>query len=48
MNGVLWFRDRFCMLNAPKLMDLLKEAHDSTPVTHPGGTKMYQDLKRHL
>jgi len=26
--------------------ELLKEAHDSTQVTHPRSTKIYQDLKR--
>ena len=28
--------------------ELLKEEVDSTVVTNPGSTKMYQDLKRHF
>jgi len=47
-NGMLWFRDCLCVPNIPELKkDLLKEAHDSTLVTNPKSTKMYQDLKRH-
>jgi len=47
-DGVLWFQYCLCVPNIPELKrDLLKEAHDSTLVTHPGSTKMYQDLKRH-
>jgi len=48
-NVVLWFRDRLCMPNVPELKrEFLKEAHDSTRVTNPRSTKMYQDLKCHL
>jgi len=47
-KGVLWFQDLLCVPNIPKLKkELLKEAHDSTLVTHPRSTKMYQDLKHH-
>jgi len=47
-NGMLWFGDRLCVPNIPQLKNnLLKEAHDSTLVTHPGSTKRYQDLKCH-
>jgi len=46
-NEVLWFRDRLCVPNIPELKELLEKAHDSTLVTHPGSTKMYQDVKRH-
>jgi len=41
-NGVLWFRDRLCTPDAPKLeRELLKEAYDSTLVTHPRSTMTY-------
>ena len=41
-NSVLWFPDCLCMPNIPELKKkLLKEAHDSTLVTHPESTKMY-------
>jgi len=43
-DGVLWFRNRLCVPNIPKLKELLKGSHDSTLVTHPRSTKMYQDL----
>jgi len=47
-NRVLWFRDCLCVPSIPESKKkLLKEAHDSTLVTHHGSTKMYQDLKRH-
>jgi len=41
INDVLWFRDRICVPDIPELKELLKEAHDSTLVTHPRSTKMY-------
>jgi len=47
-SGVLLFQDRLYVPNTPELnKELLREAHDSTLVTHPGTTKMYQDLKCH-
>ncbi|WVZ89774.1 hypothetical protein U9M48_036138 [Paspalum notatum var. saurae] len=46
-EGVLWFKDR---LVVPKDMELRKkildEAHTSMFTMHPGGNKMYQDLKQ--
>jgi len=46
-EGVLRYRNCLCVPNILELKgELLKEAHDSTLVTHPGSTKMYQDLKR--
>ncbi|WVZ70394.1 hypothetical protein U9M48_019065 [Paspalum notatum var. saurae] len=46
-QGVLWFKNR---LVVPKDMELRKrildEAHTSMFTMHPGGNKMYQDLKR--
>jgi len=47
-DGVLWFRNRLCVPNDPELKkELLKKSHDSALSTHPGSTKMYQDLKLH-
>ncbi|WVZ80237.1 hypothetical protein U9M48_027730 [Paspalum notatum var. saurae] len=46
-QGVLWFKNR---LVVPKDMELRKrildEAHTSMFTMHPGGNKMYQDLKQ--
>ena len=45
-EGVLWFEGRLCVPNVSELKDIiLKEAHDTRYSIHPGGTKMYQDLK---
>ena len=45
-HGVLWYKGRLCVPNVPELKELiLKEAHDTRYSIHPGGTKMYQDLK---
>ena len=47
-NGVLWFKDRLCVPDIPELKkELLTEAHDSTLVTQPRSTKMYQYLNHH-
>ena len=47
-DGALWFRDRLYVPDILELkQELLKEAYNSTLVTHPGSTKMYQDLKHH-
>ena len=47
VNGSLWYRGRVVV---PQLTDLreeiLKEFHYSRFSMHPGGTKMYQDLRR--
>jgi hypothetical protein len=45
-EGVLWYNGRLCVPNIMELKQLiLKEAHDTLYSIHPGGTKMYQDLK---
>ncbi|KAK5840616.1 hypothetical protein PVK06_009519 [Gossypium arboreum] len=45
-HGCLRFRNRICVPNDSKLKELiLQEAHDSPFALHPGGTKMYQDLR---
>ena len=46
-DGSLWYRGRVVV---PQLTDLreeiLREFHCSRFAMHPGGTKMYQDLRR--
>jgi len=47
-DGILRFRNHLCVANHPELRkELLQESHSSTFSTHPGSTKMYQDLKTH-
>ena len=42
----LYFRDRLCVPTDSKMKkELLHEAHNSVFTMHPGGNKMYQDLK---
>ena len=46
-DGVLRFKTRLCVPNDGDLRrELLKEAHCSRLVIHPGGTKMYKDLRQ--
>ena len=48
-DGALKCRDRLCVPDIDNLRkDILDEAHKSQLTVHPGGTKMYQDLKRNL
>jgi hypothetical protein len=43
---VLWYNGRLCVPSIDELNQLiLKEARDTPYSIHPGGTKMYQDLK---
>ncbi|KAK1646011.1 hypothetical protein QYE76_063816 [Lolium multiflorum] len=45
-EGVLWYNKRLCVPSDSELKQvILKEAHDTLYSIHPGGTKMYQDLK---
>jgi hypothetical protein len=45
-EGVLWYNGRLCVPSIEELKQfILKEAHDTPYSIHPGGTKMYQDLK---
>ncbi|KAK1663700.1 hypothetical protein QYE76_051859 [Lolium multiflorum] len=45
-EGVLWYNGRMCVPSDSELKQvILKEAHDTLYSIHPGGTKMYQDLK---
>jgi hypothetical protein len=45
-EGVLWYKGRICAPNIKELKDkILHEAHESAYSIHPGGNKMYHDLK---
>ena len=45
-DGSLYFKDRLCMPADSELKkELLHEAHNSVFIMHPGGNKMYPDLK---
>jgi hypothetical protein len=45
-DGVLWYKGKICVPNVKKLKDkILREAHESAYSIHPGGNKMYHDLK---
>jgi hypothetical protein len=45
-EGVLWYKGRICMPSIKELKDkILREAHESAYSIHPGGNKMYHDLK---
>jgi hypothetical protein len=45
-EGVLWYKGRICVPSIKELKDkILHEMHDSTYSIHPGGNKMYHDLK---
>ena len=46
-DGILIFGTRLCVSNDGDLRrKLLEEAHYSKFAIHPGGTKMYRDLKQ--
>jgi hypothetical protein len=43
---VLWYKGRICVPNIKELKDkILCVAHESVYFIHPGGNKMYHDLK---
>ena len=45
--GSLYFQNRLCVSNDKELKKkLLFEAHITVFTMHPGGNKMYQDLKQ--
>jgi hypothetical protein len=45
-EGVLWYQGRICVPNIKELKDkIFCEAHESSYSIHPGGNKMYHDLK---
>ncbi|KAA3461401.1 polyprotein [Gossypium australe] len=45
-HNCLRFRNRICVPNVSKLKDLIiRKAHDSPFAIHPGGTKMYRNMR---
>jgi hypothetical protein len=45
-EGVLWYKGRICVSDVNELKDkILHEARESSYFIHPGGNKMYHDLK---
>jgi hypothetical protein len=45
-HGVLWYKGRICVPNVKQLKGkILREAHESAYSIHPGGNKMYHDLR---
>jgi hypothetical protein len=45
-EGVLWYKGRICVPSVKELKDkILCEAHESAYFIHPGGNRMYHDLK---
>jgi hypothetical protein len=45
-EGVLWYKGRICVPSVKEWKDnILREAHESPYSIHPGGNKLYHDLK---
>jgi hypothetical protein len=45
-EGVLWYKGRICVPNVKELKDkILHKAHEFAYSIHPGGNKMYHNLK---
>jgi hypothetical protein len=45
-EGVLWYKGRICVPNIKELKaKILRETHESAYSIHPGGNKMYHDLR---
>jgi len=48
-NGTLRFQNRLCVPDNSELKEkILAEAHSTRYSVHPGGTKMYRDLKQYF
>ncbi|WVZ93034.1 hypothetical protein U9M48_039057 [Paspalum notatum var. saurae] len=48
-QGTVWYKNRICVPDMDSIKKLiLSEAHDTAYSIHPGGTKMYHDLKERL
>jgi hypothetical protein len=46
VESVLWYKGRICAPSIKELKDkILRELHESAYFIHPGGNKMYHDLK---
>ena len=49
LDALFIYHNRVCVPNNEEIRKIiLEEAHFSPYTVHPGGTKMYQDLKRHF
>ena len=47
-DGGLYYKTRLCVLNVQELKKkLMYESHNTVFTMHPGGNKMYQDLKQY-
>jgi hypothetical protein len=45
-EGVLWYKGMICVPNVKELKEkILREAHEFAYSIHPGGNKMYHNLK---
>jgi hypothetical protein len=48
-DGTIFFRDRLCVPHKSEVkMDILREAHRTPYMAHPGETKVYQDMRQFL
>lgn len=48
-KGIVWMDNRLCVPDNKELREeVMEEAHRSPFSIHPGGTKMYHDLKEHF
>ena len=48
-DGTLRFQNRLCVPNNGELRkQILEEAHNTRYLVHPGGTKMYRDLRQYF
>jgi hypothetical protein len=46
-DGTVFFRGRLCVPQKSEVkMDILREAHRTPYMVHPGETKMYQDMRQ--
>ena len=45
-DGTLCFGNKICVLKGEVKQEVLAESHSTTYSVHPGGMKMYQDLKQ--
>jgi hypothetical protein len=46
-DGTIFFRGRLCVPQKSEVkMDILREAHRTPYMVHPGVTKMYQDMRQ--
>ena len=47
-DGGLYYKNKLCVLNVQELKNkLMNERHNIVFTMHPGGNKMYQDLKQY-